>query len=90
MIKNPFPDPATVSVDIDNEVRQYIDSQIKNKNLKFLNIMSKIENETDLKRKEIYSYYCTNIVINTPNITDINEKNNIISGLFRHVYNVEY
>ncbi len=81
---NMFPIPSSISVEIDNEIKDIIKNLIEKKELNFHKILeyisSSIENK-DFERSVIASYYCSNIVINDKYNLNKYEKIEILNEL---------
>ena len=89
---NPFEEPKKVSVEIDNEVRELIKEMFSEKGkLDFHDMLRYFEGsvkEKDLKRSKIAAYYCTNVVMSQPTLTEA-QRNQLILGFKEEINRLE-
>jgi hypothetical protein len=80
---NPFPEPDTISKNLNKEIRSIISLKVEQKSLEFFDILSTIElavADNDYEKAVIYAYYCTNIMNNKAGANQ-EEKDDLISFL---------
>ncbi len=89
-IQNPFPNPITINLKRNEEIRNLMASSIQNKQLTFFDMVSYLEKMVENKDKEgsmICGYYLCNTVINQKSMS-MAEKNELIYGFTYEVNNI--
>jgi len=72
-LKNPIPEPHTISEEVDEEIKQLILTKFMDKSLDFHSMTDFFESQVsakDIIRAEICGYYCVNVIITNKNMTD--------------------
>lgn len=90
-IINLFPEPDTISVEVNNEVKKIIRDLFKEKGqIQFFDViqyLEKAKEDRNLVLCQIIAYYACNIVMNNKSMPN-DEKILIINDMYREVYDI--